>query len=129
MIVQLGQLQFDVDFGYNDLEKTRRWDWTGVPIIGDDPILHYSGRTREISFDGTYWNYIADDDTPLDLEELGDSAEPQGLTDDRGNFYGFWCIASLSRAERYFRPEQKIGLETRWNLRLKFYGDTKERGA
>ena len=80
MIVQLGPHQFDVDFGYSSLEKTRRWDWEGVPIIGDDPILHYSGRTREISFTGDYWNYIAaDDDAPLDLADLADRAEPQGL--------------------------------------------------
>ena len=111
------------------MEKVRQWNWDGVDIIGDDPILHYSGRTREISFEGDYWTYQGTADAPTDLETLADEAEPLGLTDDLGNFYGFWVIVSLSRAERHFRADQVLGLETRWQLRLKYYGDSKERGA
>lgn len=129
MLVQLGNFQFNVDFGYNSLQKTRKWEWGAVPIIGDDPILHYSGRSREISFEGTYWTYAGEGDAPLSLEELADRAAPLGLTDDLGNFYGFWVVTEISRAEEHFRAEQKLGLNTRWNLRLMFYGDTAERGA
>ena len=122
MIVQLGQVQFNVDFGYEALERVRNWNWEPVEIIGDDPILHYTGRTREFSFEGTHWNYAAFADAPLDLETLGDSEEPHALTDDLGNFYGFWAIVSVTRAERHFRRRQKTGLETKWQLRLKYYG-------
>lgn len=129
MLIQLGQFQFSVKFGYNSLERTRQWEWSEVPIISDDPILQFSGRTREISFEGTYWEYRGDGDEVEALEQIADNASPLGLTDDRGHFYGFWVISSLSRTERHFRREQKLGLRTDWNLRLKFYGDTKERGA
>lgn len=127
MIVQLGLVQFDVNFGYETLEQTRRWVWSNVDVIGDYPILQFAGKTAELSFQGTYYNYVADADAPIQLEELAEAGESHGLTDDLGNFYGFWVITALSRAERFFRAEQKTGLQTRWNLTLQYYGKTKER--
>lgn len=130
MIVQLGAVQFTAnELGYDTLEKVRNWEWTGVDIIGDYPILQFTGKTAELNLEGVVWTYSANDDTPKDLVDLADDAEPQGLTDDLGNFYGFWVIVSLSRAERHFRAEQKLGLNTRWNLRLRYYGETKDRGV
>ena len=134
MITQIGDFQFQIlpdALGYNALERVRQWQWEGIPIIADDPILHFSGRTREIGFTGTYWTYQGNDDPFTAIEELADKdpPEPLGVTDDNGVFYGFWVISSLTRSEQHFRQTQTLGLNSEWNLRLMYYGDTAERGA
>ena len=127
MLVQLGSIQFNTNFGYDTLDNVKRWIWEEVGVINDHPALQFAGKSAELSFSGTYFNYAKSGDAPKAVEDLAEKTEPLGLTDDLGNFYGFWVITELSRAESFFRPEQKTGIQTQWNLRLRYYGINKER--
>ena len=128
MLIQLGTVQFSANgLSYNALEKIKSWDWEPIEIIGDHPILHFSGKHHEISFEGVIWEYTAQGDPPEVLETLADKEEPVALTDDRGVFYGFFVITRISRSEKHFRARQKLGLQTEWNLGIRFYGNTRER--
>ena len=124
MLVQLGDFQFDVDFGYNELRRIREWNWGEVPIFGNDPRLQFTGKSREFRFIGTYYNYTGDGDAPADLIAIGDDKKPFGLTDDLGNFYGFWVLVSINETEQGFAREKKKGIRTDWELTLKYYGES-----
>ena len=130
MLVQIGSHQFDTDLGYETLDRVSEWRWQPVNIVGDTPILQYSGKDAPtITFDGQWYNYVGDADKVQSLEDLADESEPLALTDDRGKFHGFWVIKSLRRREAFFRPGQATGIQTDWTLSLVYYGKTKDRGV
>ena len=126
MIIQIGDHQWNVNFGYNALEWTRSYTWAGVPILGNYPNLQFTAKSREIAFSGAYWNYVADADAPADIEAIADEAKPMGMTDDLGNFYGYWVIVSITKSEEHFRPGQKTGLRTEFDVRMRYYGEEAE---
>ena len=122
MIIQLGAFQFSVDFGYNELRRIREWNWGEIPIVGSDPLLQFTGKAREIRFVGVYWNYTAEGDAPESLVNIGDTGEPFPLTDDMGNFHGYWAITSMHETEQHFARQKKKGIRTDWEVTLKYYG-------
>ena len=102
MIIQLGDMQFNVTFGYNAISWALDWDWAEIPIFENHPALQFTGKTRELNFDGVYWNYTAEGDATEALEQIADEAKPLSLTDDLGNFYGFFVVTSLKKNEEHF---------------------------
>ena len=123
MLIQLGNHQFNVEFGYNELRQIREWQWGEVSRFGQTPLLQFTGKVREIRFTGTYWNYTADGDAPADISDIADAHAPVGLTDDLGHFYGFWVIVSLHETDQHFARKKKRGIRTDWELTIKYYGE------
>ena len=129
MIIQLGNLQFSTDMGYETLDRVYAWQWAEVPIVGDYPILQFAYKEAPtITFEGTWYNYVAIKDEVQKLVNMGNESEPLPLTSDQGVFYGFWVIKSLSRQEEFFRPKQHSAIKNAWTMTIAFYGNTKTRG-
>ena len=126
MIIQVGSVQFDVDFGYETLELARRYNWGSVEVVGDHPNLQFTGKSMVLDFSGVRFEYGAFGDAVASLEELAERAEPVGVTDDQGSWYGYWVILEVTRLEDSFRRRQKTGIRTRWNLRMQFYADSSD---
>ena len=124
MILQLGDLQFETDTSYDELQRATGWRWEEIPILGELPVLHFSHiEAPTLRFKGTWWNYVATGNKMTDIEDIANEKKPLYLTDDQGKAYGFWVIEKFSVLGKFFRYGQEAPIKNAWNLEIKYYGE------
>ena len=130
MILQIGEIQFDVDLSYQTLRRAQRWRWDEVKVQGSHPVLQYTGKESSvISFQGVWWNYRAEGDRIESVEALADAGEPLSVTGSNGLYYGLWSIVGVERNEEFFRPTQHSAIKVAFTISMKFYGDSPDRAS
>lgn len=110
VMLALGSYRFSVDAAaYQDLVRSRSWEWTEQPLIGGFPSMQLTGKSAPaITMAGViYPEHLggyeqvglmmeeADKGTPLDLLSF--------TNDSAGVSLGQWVITSVIDRQREFR--------------------------